>query len=100
MRGTVDGSKGNLHQNGWMNGECFLETLQYVHEKTYSSLENKILLIMDNAEYHMYIHATEYAIHYGIVIVTLPPHTRQSSSHWMLVLMGYSRVSWGCWRLT
>ena len=30
---------------------------------------------MDNAECHMNIHAVEFAIQHGIVIVTLPPHT-------------------------
>ena len=75
MRGTIDGSKGIFHQNGWMNGELFLETLQHIQSKTYCSVDNKILLIMDNAECHMNIHAVEYAIENGIVIVTLPPHT-------------------------
>ena len=75
MRETMHGSLGILHQNGWMNGECFVKTLQHVHEKTYSSVENKILLIIDNAEVHMNIQAVEYAIQKGIVIVTLPPHT-------------------------
>lgn len=75
MRGTIDGSKGILHHNGWMNGDCFLETLQHIHAKTFASPDNKIVLIMDNAECHMNIHAIEYAINNGIVIVTLPPHT-------------------------
>lgn len=75
MRETIDGSKGILHQNGWMNGECFLETLQHVKAMTYCSVDNKIMLVMDNAECHMSIHAIEYAINNGIVIVTLPPHT-------------------------
>ncbi|KAG0727334.1 hypothetical protein GWK47_034867 [Chionoecetes opilio] len=80
MRGTIDGSKGILHQNGWMNGECFLETLQHVHEKTYSSVENKILLIMDNAVCHMNIHAINYAIQHGIIMSLCHPILRQSSS--------------------
>ena len=75
MRGTITGSKGILHQNGWMNGECFLQTLEHIQRKTFSSPENKILLILDNAECHMNIHCIQYAIQHGIVIVTLPPHT-------------------------
>ena len=75
MRGTIDGSKGLLHHNGWMTGEGFLDVLKHVHKKTYCSKDNKILLIMDNAECHMNIHAMEFAINNGIVIVTLPPHT-------------------------
>ncbi|XP_068240176.1 uncharacterized protein [Palaemon carinicauda] len=75
MRGTIDGSKGISHQNGWMNGECFLETLQHVHDKIFCSMDNKIILIIDNAVFHLNIHAINYAINNGIVIVTLPPHT-------------------------
>ena len=75
MSETIDGSKGIYHSNGWMNGEIFLETLQHIQRKTYCSVDNKICLIMDNAECHMNIHAVEYAIENGIVIVTLPPHT-------------------------
>ena len=75
MRGTIYGYKGILQANGWMNGECFVQTLQHVHEQSGSSVDNKILLIMDNAECHMNIHAVEFAIQHGIVIVTLPPHT-------------------------
>ena len=75
LRGTIDGTSVLLHQSGWMTHEGFLETLQHVREKTYCTVNNKILLIMDNAECHMSIHAVEYAIYHGIVIVTLPPHT-------------------------
>ena len=75
MRNTTFGCNFILHPNGWMNGECFVKTLQHLHEKSGSSVDNKILLIMDNAECHMNIHVVEFAIRHGIVIVTLPPHT-------------------------
>ena len=75
MRGTLDGSKGILHSNGWMNGDCFLETLHHIREKTFCSPTNKILLIIDNAVSHLTIQAIEYANDNGIVILTLPPHT-------------------------
>ena len=75
LRGTMHGTTVLLQANGWMDHELFVETLKHLHERSYSSLENKIMLIMDNAECHMSIHAVEYAIQHGIVIVTLPPHT-------------------------
>ncbi|XP_045110895.1 uncharacterized protein LOC123504448 [Portunus trituberculatus] len=75
MKGTLAGSKGVLNHNGWMNGECFFQTLEHIQEKTFCSPENKILLIMDDAECHMNIKAIEYAMNNGIVIVTLPSHT-------------------------
>ncbi|KAG0713848.1 Jerky -like [Chionoecetes opilio] len=75
QRGTTPGTTVLLQANGWMDHECFVQTLEHLHKVSYSSMENKILLIMDNAECHMSIHAAEYAIQHGIVIVTLPPHT-------------------------
>ena len=75
LRGTTAGTTVLLQSNGWMDHGRFVETLQHLHKVSYSSVENKILLIMDNAECHMSIHAVEYAIQHGIVIVTLPPHT-------------------------
>ena len=75
LRGTTAGTTVLLQSNGWMDHEHFVETLQHLHKVSYSSVENKILLIMDNAVCHMSIHAVEYAIQHGIVIVTLPPHT-------------------------
>lgn len=75
LRGTIHGTKGIFHESGWMNGECWLQTIEHIHEKTNSTPENKILLIMDNAECHMTIGAVKYAIDNGIVILTLPPHT-------------------------
>ena len=75
LRGTTAGTTVLLQPNGWMDHERFLETLQHVQRVTYSSQENMILLIMDNAECHMSIHAVEFALRHGIVIVTLPPHT-------------------------
>ena len=75
LRGTTAGTTILLQHNGWMDHERFLETLKHLQKVSYSSVENKILLIMDNAECHMSIHAVEFAIQHGIVIVTLPPHT-------------------------
>ena len=74
QRGTLPGTT-ILTGNGWMTHENFVKTLQHFHERTQSSVDSKVLLIMDNAECHMNIHAVEFAIRHGIVIVTLPPHT-------------------------
>lgn len=75
QRGATPGTTVLLQANGWMDHERFVQTLEHLHKVSSSSVENKILLIMDNAECYMSIHAVEYAIQHGIVIVTLPPHT-------------------------
>ena len=83
MRGTIHGSKGLLHQNGWMNGDLFLETLQHIQRKTYCSPDNKILLIMDNAECHMNIHAVEFGSRIVLSLSLSLRILRLSSNLWM-----------------
>lgn len=77
MRETVDGSKGILYLTGRMNWIGFVQTLEHVKEKSFSSPDNKILLIMDNAECYMNINVIDYVIQNGIVIITLTPHTTE-----------------------
>lgn len=52
-----------------------MQTLQHLHGKFGSSVENKILLVMDIAMCHMIIHVVEFVIEHGIVTVTLSPNT-------------------------
>ena len=75
MRNTTYGTKGILQQSGWMTGETFVETLKHIQENSSCSPQNKILLLMDNAECHRNLSIVEYALRNGIVIATLPPHT-------------------------
>ncbi|KAG0724257.1 hypothetical protein GWK47_040957 [Chionoecetes opilio] len=58
-----------LQAKGWMDHECFVQTLEHLHKVSFSSMENKILLIMDNAECHMSIMRLSISIQHGIVIV-------------------------------
>ena len=77
MRNTIHGSKGVVTAagNGWMDKDAFVETLKHIKEKTFCSLDNKILLIIDNADVHKSCAAIDYCRAHGIVILTLPPHT-------------------------
>ncbi|XP_064077656.1 uncharacterized protein LOC135195324 [Macrobrachium nipponense] len=59
QRGTTPGTTVLLQANGWMDHERFVQTLEHLHKVSYSSVENKILLIMDNAECHMSIRAVD-----------------------------------------
>ena len=71
MRDTIDGSKGILLENGWMNGDCFLKTLEYIKAHNHCSMGNMILFIIDNAECHMDLASVEYAMANGIEMLTL-----------------------------
>ena len=77
MRNTIHGSKGLVTPSGtgWMTMESFVDTLRHIKEKTLCTKENRILIIMDNADCHKSIEALDYCLENGIVILTLPPHT-------------------------
>ena len=77
MRCTVHGSKGLVTPagNGWLDKDAFVECLKHLKEKTNCSLDNKVLVIIDNARVHKSCSAIEYCKANGIVVLTLPPHT-------------------------
>lgn len=76
-RETLPGSKFLVTPSGrgWMTMASFVDTLRHIKEWTSCSQENRILIIMDNAECHKSIEAVEFCLENGIVILTLPPHT-------------------------
>ena len=74
MRGVMEGSLGLYRSNGWMDSEAFVECLKHIQKVMHTSEQNRLLLIMDNAEVHMSLMAVDYALENGITIVTLPPH--------------------------
>ena len=77
MRNTIHGSKGIVTpaNNRWMDKDAFVETLKHIKDKTFCTVDNKILVIMDNAGVHKSCSAIDYCRANGIVILTLPPHT-------------------------
>ncbi|GFN90525.1 Jerky protein [Plakobranchus ocellatus] len=66
---------GYANQSGWMNKELFIKFLEHFIKQTNCSIDNKILLILDNHETHMSLEAVDLARANGIVMLTIPPHT-------------------------
>ncbi|KAF2895218.1 hypothetical protein ILUMI_10959 [Ignelater luminosus] len=52
LTGTPTGSSGAAYSTGWMTGDNFLEFINYLIKIVHCSLENNILLILDNHESH------------------------------------------------
>ncbi|XP_031335996.1 uncharacterized protein LOC116165574 [Photinus pyralis] len=72
---TETGALGLVYKTGWMTCENFINVLKHIVKHTHCSLENRILLILDNHESHVSINSVDYCRENGITLLTLPPHT-------------------------
>ncbi|XP_055307136.1 tigger transposable element-derived protein 6-like [Sitodiplosis mosellana] len=68
------GCGGAGNPSGWMNGPQFYEFLGFFQAHAHASLENPVLLILDNHESHLSIKGLDYCKENGIVVLSLPPH--------------------------
>ena len=75
IRGSPPGSTGRATRSGWINEEVFVHYLKHIVHHSRCSIENKILLILDNHESHISLEAIDFARTSGIVLLTLPLHT-------------------------
>lgn len=69
------GTIGGANPSGWSNDLIFVQYLQHFIKHAKPSVENKILLIMDNHESHITVEAIKLARENHIIFLTLPPHT-------------------------
>lgn len=74
IHGAPPGSKGTAYPSGWMTAENFLKFTEHLVEISRCSVDNKILLILDNHESHCDIRVLNYCKQNGVVLLTLPPH--------------------------
>lgn len=75
LNGAPHGAAGNANPSGWMNGTIFVDVLRNFQRYTKASIEDKVLLILDNHESHITINSLNFCKNNGIVLLTLPPHT-------------------------
>ncbi|XP_018357345.1 PREDICTED: uncharacterized protein LOC108757430 [Trachymyrmex cornetzi] len=75
LNGAPAGSAGGACKSGWMNSTLFVEVLKHFQNETRSSIENKVLLILDNHESHVSIQSLQFCNNNGIILLILPPHT-------------------------
>ena len=72
--GAPPGTVGAVHPSGWMTGENFHSWLQHFVTHSHCSLQNPLLLLMDNHDSHITVSSLDLAKASGIVLVTFPPH--------------------------
>lgn len=68
------GSDGAANPSGWMNSDQFYKFLVHFQKYAHASLDNPVLLILDNHESHLSIKSLDYCKDNGIIVFSLPPH--------------------------
>lgn len=74
IKGGPVGSGGSVNPGGWMNAPHFYDYLVFFKEHTRASIDNPILLILDNHESHLSIKGLDFCKENGIIVLSLPPH--------------------------
>lgn len=74
IKGGPVGCGGSSNPSGWMNAPHFYDYLVFFKEHTGASIDNPVLLILDNHESHLSIKGLDYCKENGIIVLSLPPH--------------------------
>lgn len=75
MIGAPQGSLGLANStSAWINSALFVKVLQHIKKFTRCTVDDKIILLMDNHESHCSFEVVQYAKENGIILVTFPPH--------------------------
>jgi len=61
--------------SAWINSNLFVKVLEHIKKTTRCTIDDKIILLMDNHESQCSFEVVKYAKDNGIVLVTFPPHT-------------------------
>lgn len=68
------GCIGAANGSGWMQEKEFITFLQHFQRHINSSIQNKVLLLVDNHPSHITIHALDFCKAHGIIMLSFPPH--------------------------
>ena len=74
IKGSPTGSIGCAHPSGWMTAENFLVWLKRFVSHVRPMKEDKVLLLLDNHQSHVYIEVIDYAKEHGVALLLFPPH--------------------------
>ncbi|XP_055714811.1 uncharacterized protein LOC129808928 [Phlebotomus papatasi] len=88
LDGSVEGAISLFNQKGYMDTHLFLKTLEHIKDNACVSMENPILLILDNHSSHLSLEAIRYCREHGIYMLTLPPHTSHKTQPLDLTVFG------------
>ncbi|XP_047134205.1 uncharacterized protein LOC105850413 isoform X1 [Hydra vulgaris] len=75
ITGAPEGSIGVTNPSGWSNESIFVKFLQHFIKYAKPTIEQPVILIMDNHESHISVPAIQKAKDNGVKLITLHPHT-------------------------
>ena len=75
QKGAPPGTMGTAHISGWSIANIFVQFLKHFIHRVKCTVDQKILLVLDNHESHISIEAITLAKKHGIIMLTFPPHT-------------------------
>lgn len=75
LKGAPVGSIGGTNPSGWSNEELFLKFLLHFIKYSNASIENPVVLLLDNHESHISVAAIRTAKDNGVIMATFHPHT-------------------------
>lgn len=73
--GAPPGTVGAANLSGWSNESIFLQYMEHFIRYVKPSVENPVLIVLDNHESHISLPVIDLAKENGIVLLTFPPHT-------------------------
>lgn len=75
LYGCPAGAEGIAQASGWMTSDSFLAYLKHFANFTKPSIDDPVLLLVDNHSSHISLQGINYCREKGIILVGLPPHT-------------------------
>lgn len=75
LNGCPAGSQGIAQSSGWMTSESFLAYLKHFANFAKPSIQDPVLLLVDNHSSHISLPGINYCRENGIILVGFPPHT-------------------------
>lgn len=63
------------NKKGWMTSELFPKVIEHFANTVKCSVENKVLLLVDNHESHISVDVIKLCRQKGIILLSFPPHT-------------------------
>lgn len=93
LNGAPPGTKGDAVKSGWMNTNVFNNVLIHFQKHTRCSVNNPVILIMDNHESHISITGLHFCKDNGIIILTIPPTPVTNYNPWIVVCTSLSRTT-------
>lgn len=63
------------NKKGWMTCDLFPKVLQHFTNAVKCSVENRVLLLLDNHQSHISVEAIKFCREKGITLLSFPPHT-------------------------